>query len=490
MMRAMEWDDPRARYPNIWSKGMPRHILAFERVASRLRLGDLVAVYYPASQRHPERAEKFLGLSRVTGLRLADEQGFGWIDLDTAHRFDPPLALKAQPRRVFLCCDPGWPGPEVELFRAVFDAAVAAGWEPRDDEREADPTQVDAAADQAQAEEVEPSKVDATATPAVAPAEAAPTQVDAGTEIPVEVPPSEDQAVEIPIEAAPEEAAPSEVAAESDTSLRMFAGVGYSGDMRDPRDATWLAVAELHNKRLKISRLEATGRHGLHGYLRDPDRSMMNVEAIGLDFPFGLPTPFAEKILGGPFPEEGWWALAKKMERMSRPEYLIAIQEFRDAEGEVKRLTDELTGAFSPLHRVNPDLGPMTFHGIRMIAEDRSRFAVRPFETAQGKLLLEVYPGAVIRKLSAAAEVSGSWSKSRAVLNALMNHTYLPIDLSEPQVRACTASRDALDAVVAARCAALAVLTGEVDKKPDELASGEEDRVRREGWIYGLNDPD
>jgi hypothetical protein len=498
MMRAMEWDDPRARYPNIWSKGMPRHILAFERVASRLRLGDLVAVYYPASQRHPERAEKFLGLSRVTGLRLADEQGFGWIDLDTAHRFDPPLALKAQPRRVFLCCDPGWPGPEVELFRAVFAAAVAAGWEPRDDEREADPTQVDAAADRTQGEDAEPTEADATATPTVEPAEAAPTQVDAGTEIPVEVPPSEDQAVEIPIEAAPEEATPATaesepapvVAFESDAGLRMFAGVGYSGDMRDPRDATWLAVAELRDERLKISRLEATGRHGLHGYLRDPDRSMMNVEAIGLDFPFGLPTPFAEKILGGPFPDEGWWALAKRMERMSRPEFLIAIQEFREAEGEVKRLTDELTGAFSPLHRVNPDLGPMTFHGIRMIAEDRSRFAVRPFETAQGKLLLEVYPGAVIRKLSAAAEVSGSWSKSRAVLNALMNQGFLPVDLSEPQVRACTASRDALDAVVAARCAALAVLTGEVDKKPDELASGEEDRVRREGWIYGLKDPD
>jgi hypothetical protein len=420
----------------------------------------------------------------VTGLRLADEQGFGWIDLETAHRFDPPLALKAQPRRVFLCCDPGWPGPEVELFRSVFDAAVAAGWKPRDDEREAAPTQV---------QEAVPEPTDAPAT-----------------EIPVEVAPTEEQAVEIPIETAPEEGAPAEAAAaeptdesipvasppepatapEPDISLRMFAGVGYSGDMRDPRDATWLAVAELRAERLKISRLEATGRLGLHGYLRDPDRSMMNVEAIGLDFPFGLPTQFAEKILGGAFPEEGWWALAKKMERMSRPEYLIAIQEFRDAEGEVKRLTDEQTGAFSPLRRANPDLGPMTFHGIRMIAEDRSRFAVRPFETAQGKLLLEVYPGAVIRRLGASADMTGSRSKSDAVLKALMSQSFLPVDLSEPQVRACAASRDALDAVVAARCAALAVLTGEVEKKPDELATGEGERVRREGWIYGLQDPD
>ena len=63
MMRAMEWDDPRARYPNIWHEGMPRHIIAFERVVGRLRLGDLVAVFYPASQRHADRAEKFTGLS-------------------------------------------------------------------------------------------------------------------------------------------------------------------------------------------------------------------------------------------------------------------------------------------------------------------------------------------------------------------------------------------------------------------------------------------
>jgi hypothetical protein len=46
-----------------------------------------------------------------------------------------------------------------------------------------------------------------------------------------------------------------------------------------------------------------------------------------------------------------------------------------------------------------------------------------------------------------------------------------------------------LDAVIAARCAAIAVLTGEVDRSPDELAPGEGNRIRREGWIYGLEEP-
>ena len=45
VIRAMEWDDARARYPNIWHEGMPRHLMAFNRVAERLSLGDLVATY-------------------------------------------------------------------------------------------------------------------------------------------------------------------------------------------------------------------------------------------------------------------------------------------------------------------------------------------------------------------------------------------------------------------------------------------------------------
>ena len=91
LMRAMEWDDARARYPNIWHDGMPRHVLAFDRVASRLRLGDMIAVYYPASQRHSRRSERFVGISRVTGLRKADAAGFSWIDLEPdriARRFE------------------------------------------------------------------------------------------------------------------------------------------------------------------------------------------------------------------------------------------------------------------------------------------------------------------------------------------------------------------------------------------------------------------
>ena len=465
MMRAMEWDDPRARYPNIWFHGMPRNILAFERVVSRLRIGDLVAVYYPASQRHSERAERFLGLSRVVGLRMADQAGFGWIDFEIAHKFEPPLKLEQQPRRGFLCCDPGWPGPELELFRELFAAAVAAGWEPHEDELEA--TEGEAAAE------------------GLAPP-------PPGLAAPAEEP-------EVPAGEATEEAAavqPLIAEAKADEPelpegpLRQFAGVGYSGDMRDPRDRTWLAIVDLRGDRLRVARLEATGRQGLQGDLRGTGRILKDVEAIGLDFPFGLPTPFAEKLLEGAFPEEGWWALVRKLEKMTRPEYLVALQEFRDAAGEVKRLADEQANAASPLRRVDPDLGTRTFHGIRMIAGDRSRFAVRPFENAQGKLLLEVFPNGTLRKLGLESAEGGGRLDNRAAVRALGTLGSLPLDLDQKQSRACEASRDALDAVISARCAAAAVLTGEVDKGPEALAEGEGDRVRREGWIYGLDRSD
>ncbi len=463
MMRVMEWDDPRARYPNLWHEGMPRQILAFDTVASRLRLFDLIAVYSPPSQKHPERSGRFVGIARVTGVRRSPhDASLAWVDLETAHKFEPPLDLGEEPRRVFLCCDPGWPGREVAVFREVFDAAVRAGWRPAKEEQE----------------ETAPRRsepvVEAATVAAGAPVLAADSLGHGVAGV-------------MELEAPPAPAVQPLRSTRVEPRGRLFGGVDYSGDMRDPKDATWLAVVELTDgDRLRVVRLEATGRGGLQSRLRDADTELQRVEAFGLDFPFGLPLPFAESLLGGPFPEEGWWALTRRLERMSRPEYLIALQEFRDANGELKRLTDEQAHAFSPLHRVNPDLGPMTYHGIRMIAEERSRYAVRPFESARGRLLLEVYPGGALRRLGPAGHGDEEGERSSAILAHLARVEHLAVGIDEHSRRRCLERRDALDAVLAARCAAVAVLSGETERGAEELAPGQADRVRKEGWIYGL----
>jgi hypothetical protein len=444
MMRAQEWDEPRARYPNVWHDDMPVHVLAYDTVVSRMRLGDLVAVYYPSSQRHRARSERFLGLSRVVGLRRSHDPAYAWLDLEIAHRFSPPLDLGESPRRVVLCCDPGWPEREVALFRKVWDAAVAAGWKPTPEETEegARPRAPEPRADEAE-----------------------PVSAEAGT---VEPEPEEDAPAE------PRPIAP---------DARLFGGAVYSGELRDPRDGSWLAVVELRDDRLEVIRLEATGRAGLHGLLRDPDGTLMKTEGIGLGFPFSLPGPFAEKLLGGPFPEDGWWAFARHIEKLSLPNYLIALQEFRDVEGELSRLTDEATGAPSPLRRSGPDLGARAYHGIKMIAEERSRYAIRPFEQAQGRLLLEVYPEGALQRLNGGAEEE---LKRDQQIDALGRLESLPVIAEGPLLRKLRSRHEALCAVLAARCAAVAVVSGEADKSPEDLGAGEADRVRREGWIYGL----
>ena len=457
MIRALEWNDPKARYPNLWLDGMPVQIMAYDTIAMRLRLGDLIAVFYPASQRHPGRSGRFLGISRVVGLRKAHVPGSCWIDLETAHRLQSPIRPEAAPRRVFLRCDPGWPDQEVALFREVYRAAVGEGWVPTPEEASED-------------------EVDQDTPPAPLPV----------TPVSGQPAPEASGGVESVHE---EAAAPSTPAHAAEKGGRFFAGVHYGGDMRDPRDGTWIAFGRLDADGLRVVRLEATGRHGLQAYLRDPDRTLMNVEAIGLGFPFAMPAPFNENLLGGTWPEDGWWGLARRFERLSYPDFLVALQEFRDRNGDVKRFTDEQAGAPSPLDRSSRDAGPALYHGVRMIAEERSRYVVRPFESAQGRLLLEVQPSTWLRRLEREGAVPNGTATAATVLDTLAGLPDLPLHVAGDVRSRCRGRREALRAVLAARCAAAAVLSGEAGRSPEELARDSAERIRREGWIYGLGSP-
>ena len=196
--------------------------------------------------------------------------------------------------------------------------------------------------------------------------------------------------------------------------------------------------------------------------------------------------PFAEKLIGGSFPEEGWWALVRRLEHISRPDYLSAGHDFCESGGETMRLTDEIAGALSPLHRERLDLSPMAYHGIRMIAEDRSRFAIRPFETAQGKLLLEVRPDTAFQRLGVPPG-SNKPKDLKTVIETLATMEHLSVDFPQPYLGIAGRSRGALDSVLAARCTAVAVTGGEADRTPESLAPNQSDRVRHEGWIYGLD---
>ena len=57
------------------------------------------------------------------------------------------------------------------------------------------------------------------------------------------------------------------------------------------------------------------------------------------------------------------------IEGCSPPEFIGKRDEFVAKFGETKRVGDEKyhPESFSPLHKVNPNMVPMTYHGIRML---------------------------------------------------------------------------------------------------------------------------
>lgn len=486
MLRALEWNDPRARYPNLWVDGMPVQILAFDTVAMRLHLGDLIAVFHPGPKSGARKKGVFVGLSRVAGLRKSFLPDQYWIDLETAHKLKKPLAPARVPRRVFLCCDPEWPGPDVELFGELFAAAVAEGWKPGPGEGE-EPGQ------RAVAEAMEPTEPmqakprvegEAAVEPESPGEPEAPTSAENGTP---ESGSSDGSSVLNEMEASMEPAAAEAPVEEPEPAGRLFAGVELGPGLRDERNDTWMAVVQLvgeENPGLELVRLEPCGRAGMSRHLKSPDSVLARVEGFGIGFPFALPESFVKAIHDGDYPSDGWWGLVRFMEKTRYPEYLMKIQEFCKEQEEPVRYTDEKAGSGSPLKRSRPDLGSAAYHGIRMLAEERSRYTVRPFESAKGRYLFEVRPP--LKEVSLDEETIRDRNRwKREIQDRLGGLPALPVRLDDRFRELCGTSGAALKAVLAARQAAAAILSGEVEKSPEELDEEQAERIAREGWIYG-----
>jgi|GEM_PF-3601608 len=121
-----------------------------------------------------------------------------------------------------------------------------------------------------------------------------------------------------------------------------------------------------------------------------------------------------------------------------------------------------------------------------MLAEERSRYTVRPFESAKGRYLFEVR--APLQEVGLNEEtLQDRTGWKREIQERLAGLPKLPIRLSDRLKTQCGASGAALKAALAARQAAAAILSGEVEKTPEELAGDQADRVAREGWVYGVD---
>ena len=270
-------------------------------------------------------------------------------------------------------------------------------------------------------------------------------------------------------------------------------GIDYSG-AKDDRN-TWMA----------LGRLTAEGALVFEGADMIRRKDVVNLltavstpTIAAIDFPFCVPRDFAEFLNTGDdlkaMPDV--WRI---FDDMSLQDFYAARDAYVKHFGvEPKREGDEthFRESFSPLHKVNPNMVPMTYHGIRMLQElyrkEPSRWIVPPIETsseqADSVTLLETMPGAFLRAIGTIYK-GYKRPKSAALRderrNAIMDAVERDSGVGLPNLSElredCIANNDCLDAVVAAVAAARWAQDAGRFRHPsaDELET-----ARVEGWIY------
>ena len=266
-------------------------------------------------------------------------------------------------------------------------------------------------------------------------------------------------------------------------------GVDFSGARSDRN--TWIARGRLDgNGTLSLDSVRRIRRDELGDLL--PEIPTPAVAA--LDFPFGAPRQFAERLgvaCSSPTMRDLWNAVAA----VGIDDFISQRNQFVAAHGEPKRAGDLKyhRESFSPLHNVNPNMLPMTYHGIRLLhrwrLEQPRRWHVPPLPSdgpsSETATLLELMPGAFLRAIGLPYK---GYKKGRRALQlrdeilvSLAAKSAVPIvNLSDVQYD-CRANDDCLDAVVAAVGAAAWALDCSRFRHPtpDELPD-----ARLEGWIY------
>ena len=271
--------------------------------------------------------------------------------------------------------------------------------------------------------------------------------------------------------------------------MTTIVGVDFSGH-RDDRN-TWVALGRLDSGgALLVDSVQPARRADLHDLLT----TIPPPAVVALDFPFGVPAEFAAD-LSPTCPPRAMPDLWRTVSAMSAEAFLAARDRFVADNGELKRSGDtrHFPESYSPLHRVNPNMLPMTYEGIRLLhrwrEEDRQRWHVPPLEPptrpADTVTLLELMPGAFLKAVG--LPYKGYKKGRRAselrekITGTLATASGIPLPNLDAVRMGCRASDDFLDAVVAATGAAGWAQGAERFRHPqsDELAL-----ARLEGWIY------
>ena len=227
---------------------------------------------------------------------------------------------------------------------------------------------------------------------------------------------------------------------------------------------------------------------------------------VGMDFPFGLPTPFAKaefKFEGTLMPE--MWEIIAKQDNLAK--YIADIRP-RLRRTDLRRFNNcqrqwdkmHFPGvALSPLKPARPEMFPMTFYGMKMLHTlwDESDCKVPPLDDAgrNGATLLETMPGAVLWRFGFERSVykgykNGASARSRR--KEIVKH--LPSKSEEFGVQLenldrfsdlCIGVHDCLDSAVAAIAAAIWAKDKTLFHRPqDHQDPAVLEAAKREGCIY------
>ncbi len=269
-------------------------------------------------------------------------------------------------------------------------------------------------------------------------------------------------------------------------------GIDFSGAKHDR--STWVAQGIMTGDgALQLQRVEMTPRSAVLQVLLTAQPPTV----AAIDFPFGVPRAFAEFISVGTLESmpDFWRVVAD----LNLEDFLAARDAFVGRFGEPKRAGDatHFPESYSPLHKVNPNMLPMTYYGIRMLNElhenQSNRWAVPPFKPSRNDMdgsvtLLETMPGAFLKSMGT---IYKGYKKPKSpilrderrntVLDALQDRSGVELPNLSNFREECIANDDCLDAVVAAVAAASWSQNHSGFQHPsdDELAA-----AKLEGWIY------
>lgn len=260
-------------------------------------------------------------------------------------------------------------------------------------------------------------------------------------------------------------------------------GVDFSGAKTDKN--TWIASGSLSCQNINLDSVNPITRRDLVILLQNVPKNSI----VALDFPFSLPIDFLRS----------WAPQAKTMPDVwditlhkSLDNFITTRDTFVKKYGEAKRKGDShFPESYSCLHKSNPNMLPMTYYGMRLLAELReSRFNIPPLAppTTQCPTLLEAMPGAALRALGLPYKGYKNGSQAvhlrKLILQELMARFELIITDDSLTYDTITSNHDCLDSIIAMIVSALWAKSPGVFLHPRNSEIPTVAHARLEGWLY------